>query len=49
MSWPPTVFKAIRDLKKQKSPGRDNIYNEHVIYGDQPLSEALTLVFNSMQ
>ena len=39
---------AINKLKKDKSPGRDNITGEHIQYSHPKLSVMLTLMFNWM-
>ena len=42
------ITDAINKLKKDKSPGRDNITGEHIQYSHPKLSVMLTLMFNSM-
>ena len=42
------IYDAINKLKKDKSPGRDNITGEHIQYSHPKLSVMLTLMFNSM-
>ena len=42
------VNDAINKLKKDKSPGRDNISGEHIQYSHPKLSVMLKLMFNSM-
>jgi hypothetical protein len=38
----------IKNLKKEKSPGLDNIYGEHFIYAHDKLSEIICILFNTM-
>lgn len=40
--------RVIKSLKKRKSPGIDDILNEHVIYGGPSLSNALVTLLNTI-
>ena len=40
------VGKLVKNLKKRKAPGCDRITNEHIIYGEQTLLEAIKKLFN---
>jgi len=42
------IQEAIKTLKKRKSPGCDNILNEHLIYGGEAAIEGLCVLFNSV-
>ena len=42
------MLRAIKQLKKRKSPGLDNILNEHVIHGGPFLYKVILALFNSI-
>ena len=45
---PDDVKLAIRGLKLRKTPGEDDITNEHIIYGGAPIVECLTNLYNAV-
>ena len=43
-----SLVDAANDLKRRKSPGCDNVLNEHIIFGGQALFRALKKLFDKM-
>ena len=39
---------GLKHLKNNKSPGRDNIASEHILYADDRLYSLICLLLNSM-
>ena len=42
------LLTCLKDLKKRKSPGADNITNEHIIHGGPPLLRCLRQLYSNM-
>jgi len=42
------IERCIRNLKRHKAAGHDNVTSEHLIFGGPHLTVHLTLLFNSM-
>ena len=43
-----SLVDAVNDLKRRKSPGCDNVVNEHIIFGGHALFRALKKLFDKM-